>query len=48
MWDIDQRAQLGCEVPEKDKDYFNKYYSELLEKLKEDYEHFKHHSGELK
>lgn len=48
MWDIDHKSQLGDDVTQEEKEYFNKYYEELLENLKDDYEHFKYHSRKFK
>lgn len=48
MWDIDHKAQLGLEISIEEKKYFNEYFNDLLESLKENYEHFKYHSGKFK
>lgn len=50
MWDIDHKAQLGIDVSQEDKVFFNMHYETILEELEdvgefEEYNHFKHHSG---
>ena len=44
MWIIDHNSQLGNDISKDDKIFFNTHYEEMVEKLKENYNHFKHHS----
>ena len=53
MRDIDHKAQLGIDVSQEDKVFFNVHYETMLEELEEvveledEYNHFKHHSGKF-
>ena len=53
MWDIDHKAQLGINVSQEDKVFFNVHYETMLEELEEvveledEYNDFKHHSGKF-
>ncbi len=44
MWIIDHNTQLGNDISKEDKEFFNTYYEEMLEELKDRYHHFKHHA----
>tara|TARA_R110000796_G_C14300135_1_gene405141 strand:+ start:93 stop:266 length:174 start_codon:yes stop_codon:yes gene_type:complete len=47
MRDIDHKAQLGIDVSQEDKVFFNVHYETMLEELEDEYNDFKHHSGKF-
>ena len=47
MWDIDQQAQLGKEIKEEDKVFFNDNYEKMREVMEDAWTHWQFHSGKV-
>lgn len=48
MWDIDQKAQLGNQITKEEKEFFNAHFDLMLDEMRENLEHWEHHSGKIK
>ena len=47
MWRIDSDSQLGNDIKEEDKIFFNKNFDDMLEEMESDYNHWRHHTSKL-
>ena len=45
MWNIDGRLVVGSHVTDKEKEYYNKYFDEMVSETQDDCDHWKHHSS---
>lgn len=47
MWRIDGDAQIGNDIKEADKIFFNENFDDMLEEMESDYNHWRYHTGKL-
>jgi len=47
MWSIDSRSQVGTEVSEEDKKWFNDHFELMQKETHDDYVHWRYNSGKF-
>ncbi len=47
MWSIDASSQLGEKISNEDKEFFNKMYEQMREKMEDNWTHWQFHSGRV-
>ena len=47
MWRIDGDAQVGNDIKEEDRLFFNQNFDNMLEEMESDYNHWRHHTSKL-
>ena len=45
MWDIDMKAQLGDNITQQEKDFFNAHFEEMKQLMLDNWRHWQFHSG---
>lgn len=46
MWEIDAKSHTNTwDLTQEEKDFYNTHFDLMLEKVEEDYNHWKHHTG---
>ena len=47
MWCIDSKLQLGDEITEEEKNFFNENFDRMKQEMEDNYNHWEYHSGKV-
>lgn len=48
MWRISMTLTFGHEVSEKDREFYNLHFDDMVAEMKDNYEHWKYHAEKLR
>jgi hypothetical protein len=47
MWLIDGKVNVGSEITNEEREFYNAHYELMIEEVEDDYNHWKYHSSRL-